>query len=155
MPTLEPILVTLAPQHVAGIRRVVPMREIPQHYDASFPALGAAFAATGVTPSGPPMGISNSMPGDTLDLTVGFPVAEAFPGHGDVVDQLLPGGPAAEMMVLGDYAQLPDAYGTLLAWLAEQGLTPGPLAWEQYLTNPEPDADPAQNQTKLVWLLAE
>lgn len=155
MPTHEPKLVTLEPQHVAGIRKTVPMAEIPAHYDSAFLALGLAFSQTGVTPAGPPMGVSNSMPGETLDLTVGFPVAETFPGSGEVIDQLLPGGRAVEMLLSGDFAQLPDAYGTLLAWIGEHGFAPGPLAWEQYLTEPGLGEDPADNLTKIVWLLAD
>lgn len=155
MPTHEPKLVSLEPQHVAGIRKTVPMAEIPALYDSAFLALGKAFSLTETAPAGPPMGISNSMPGETLDLTVGFPVAEPYPGSGEVVDHLLPGGRAVEMLVSGDFAQLPDAYGTLLAWIGEHGFAPGPLAWEQYLTEPESGGDPASNLTKIVWLLAD
>lgn len=54
---------------------------------------------------------------------------------------------------MGTYDAMQDTYGRLLAWLAEQGLTPGPVMWESYLTEPDP-AHPEATKTLIVWPLA-
>ena len=41
----------------------------------------------------------------------------------------------------------------LAAWMGEQGLTPGPVLWEVYVTEPSPDMDPADLRSELNWLL--
>jgi effector-binding domain-containing protein len=51
------------------------------------------------------------------------------------------------MMLVGSYERLAEAYGHLYGWLAENGLEAGEIAWEQYLTEPEPNGDPELNET--------
>ena len=134
---------------VACIRREVGMEEIPEFYDSAFPTIFSALGELGVDPSAPPMGIVYGQAGDTLDLAVAVPVAERFAGMGDVRGETLPAARTAILTVAGDYAQLPAAHDYLQSWVSERGLVPAGWVWEQYLTEPVPGGDPAENITRL------
>jgi effector-binding domain-containing protein len=56
-----------------------------------------------------------------------------------VVASELPGGRAARLLHVGSYDSLEQAYGRIVTWLGEQGLTPGEVTWESYLNEPDPD----------------
>ena len=70
------------------------------------------------------------------------PVLAPADGHlgTKVGSAVLPGGRAARVLHFGAYDTLKDAYDTLMAWIPEQGETPGVGAWELYLTMPGPGA---------------
>jgi effector-binding domain-containing protein len=147
----EPEIATTPQQHLAVVRETVAMTEIPALFDRAFPQIFAALGRAGVAPSAAPMGVTHGMPGDTLDLSVAVPVAEPFTPDDDAVTiETLPEGPAATLLVRGDYAGIAPAYGRLFAWIEAQGRTPSGIAWEQYLTEPEPGGDPALNETLLA-----
>ncbi|QIK61932.1 GyrI-like domain-containing protein [Leucobacter viscericola] len=143
----KPELKELPERHLAVVRETVTMEAIPGLYDRAFPLLFGALGAAGITPVAAPMGVIHGVPGDALDLSVAVPVAEPFAGAGEVAAETLPAAKVATLMMVGDYSRLAEAYGYLYGWLAENGLEAGDLAWEQYLTEPEPGGDPALNET--------
>jgi len=65
----------------------------------------------------------------------------------------LPGGRAAQILHVGTYDAMEQTYGRLMSWMGEQGLRPGGVMWEVYLSEPTPDA-PESWQTLIVWPLA-
>ncbi|QIM18453.1 GyrI-like domain-containing protein [Leucobacter coleopterorum] len=137
-------------RHLVVVRETVPMDRIPDLYDRAFPLIFGALGAAQVTPVAAPMGVIHGVPGDSLDLSVAVPVAEPFAAvdaAAGLAAETLPAAKVATLMVSGDYSRLADAYGHLYGWLAENGLEAGDIAWEQYLTEPEPGGDPAANET--------
>ena len=140
-------------QHLAVVRDQVAFPDIPGLYDRAYPLIFGALAAAGIAPSAPPMGVTHGEPGDRLDLSVAVPVAEPFAASGEVVGETIPAGRAATLLVRGDYAQLGAAYEHLYTWIGTQGLAPSGIAWEQYLTEPQPGGDPALNETQLAVML--
>lgn len=144
-----PELVQLPEQHLAVVRATVAMDEIPALYDNGYPAIFAALARAGVQPVAAPMGVTHGEPGEKLDLGAAVPVAEPIVADGDVRPEVIPAGRAATLLVKGDYGQIPDAYAYLFSWIADQSLKLRGIAWEQYLTEPEPGGDPALNETLL------
>ncbi|WP_125099215.1 GyrI-like domain-containing protein [Leucobacter chromiireducens] len=145
----SPTLTQRAEQHLAVVRDTVQLDAIPALYDRAFPLIFAALEAAGTAPSGAPYGVVHGAPGDTLDLSVAVPVDAPVAPSGEVQAETLPAGTVATLLVRGDYSGLADAYAFLFEWLAEAGHTPLGLAWEQYLTEPEPGGDPALNETLL------
>ena len=67
--------------------------------------------------------------------------------------ETLPGGGIAQVLHVGSYGQLEETYGRLTPWLAGQGLTPGPMMWETYLTEYDA-AVPEATRTLIQWPLA-
>lgn len=151
-PFPEPQITQLTQQHLAVVRERVAFDAIPALFDRAFPLIFATLGQLGVSPVGPPCGVMLGDAGADLDLGVAVPIATELPaGHGsDVQGELLPAGRGAALLVRGDYAQLSAAYEHLYTWIAAAGETPSGIAWEQYLTEPEPGGDPAGNETLLV-----
>lgn len=143
----KPELKELPERHLVVVRETVTMDAIPGLYDRAFPLIFGALGAAQITPVAAPMGVIHGVPGDSLDLSVAVPVAEPFEGSGEVASEALPAATVATLMMRGSYDRLAAAYGYLYGWLAENGLEAGDIAWEQYLTEPEPGGDPELNET--------
>ncbi|GAB2879142.1 hypothetical protein GCM10027074_54340 [Streptomyces deserti] len=72
---------------------------------------------------------------ERMEITVGVqtPQGEGTPG---LEFEVLPGGPVAETMRIGRYAQLPLAYNALFAAVHERGPRPQAPVREAYLVGP-------------------
>lgn len=150
----EPRVVTVEPVELAVRREVVALDAMAAFYDRAFSAVAEAVARQGRHVVGPAYGLTFSAPTDTVDVAAGFPV-DAPVQADDVVQPLTtPGGRAARYVHRGAYDGLGDAYGEIFAWIGQQGLHPGPLTWEVYVTEPTPEADPADMVTELTVVLA-
>jgi effector-binding domain-containing protein len=151
----EPVVVEVAETPTAVVRGVVPFAELAGFFDRSFRDLGETLGRQRVTPAGPAFGLYHGPPDGTVDLEVGFPVASAVEPDGDVVTGALPGGRVARVVHAGGFEGLGEAWGRLEGWIRGQGLTPGGVLWEVYVTEPSPDMDPADLRTELNWTLGE
>lgn len=147
----EPTLVDRTETTTAVIHGVVPMSEIAGFFDRSFSELPKVLAEQGITPTGPAFARYAGPPGETVDLEVGFPTSDPVSPSGDVHASSLPAGRAAQVVHAGGFDRLGETWGRLGAWIAEQGLEPGPDLWEVYVTEPSPDMDPADLRTELSW----
>jgi effector-binding domain-containing protein len=147
----EPVLANLNETMTAVIHGVVPMAEIADFFDRSFFELATVLDGQGIAPTGPAFARYASPPGETADLEVGFPVREPLTPEGSVCPSSLPAGRVARLVHAGGYGELGESWGRLGAWIAEQGLTPGAELWEVYVTEPNPDMDPTDLRTELVW----
>ncbi|KKI16543.1 MULTISPECIES: GyrI-like domain-containing protein [unclassified Leucobacter] len=154
-PADQPNVVEQPEQHLAVVRDRVAFADVPALYDRAYPAIFGALGAAGIAPSAPPMGVVHGSPDGTLDLSVAVPVAEPFTGDGEVTAETISAGRVATLLVRGDYSQIGPAYQRLFEWTAAQGLEATGLAWEQYLTEPQPGGDPAENETLVAIQLAD
>ena len=133
------------------IHGAVPMVEIAGFFDRSFSELATVLAEQEVAPTGPAFARYFGPPGKSADLEVGFPVDHVVSPKDEVRSSSLPPGRVARLIHAGGYDQLGESWGRLGAWIAEQGLTPGADLWEVYLTEPNPNMDPADLHTELFW----
>jgi effector-binding domain-containing protein len=147
----EPDLADVTETTTAVIQGVVPMAEIAGFFDRSFSELATVLAEQGIAPTGPAFARYAGPPGETADLEVGFPVDRTVTQAGGVHSSSLPAGRVARVVHAGGYDQLGETWGLLSAWIAEQGHTPGADLWEVYVTEPNPDMDPADLRTELFW----
>lgn len=147
----DPDLTELSDTTTAVIRGVVPMAEIADFFDRSFSELATVLGGQGIAPTGPAFARYAGPPGETVDLEVGFPVQGPVAPEGRVQPSSLPAGRVARLVHAGAYDRLGESWGRLGAWIGEQGLTPGGDLWEVYVTEPNPDMDPADLRTELFW----
>lgn len=145
---------TIEPQTAAVIRAEVPMSELREVFDRGFPAVMQAAAAQGIAIIGPPFGFYPRLPGDTVAVVVGFPLAGPVVAEGDVEPFELPGGRAVTATHLGPYEALEQTYEQLMAWAQAEGLTLAEGMWESYLSDPSAEPDPNSWRTLIVWPLA-
>lgn len=133
----------------AVVRGVVPMAGLRDFFDTSFRALGETVGRQQVAVTGPAFGLYREPPRETADLEVGFVTDRPVRPEGDVVVSSLPAGRVARLVHHGSFDGLVASWGRLEAFVREQGLRPGPLMWEFYVTEPRPDMDPRDLRTEL------
>ena len=66
----------------------------------------------------------------------------------------LPEADAFEALHTGPYDTLENTYNAVLGRMQAEGLTPGDIMWEYYLSDPETEPDPAKWQTRVIWPVA-
>ena len=150
----EPEITTVAPATTAVIHENVPLAQIRPFFDRVFATVPRVIGQQGAVMTGPPVAAYRTTPGDTIDVAAGFPTDRAVQAQEGVRAEELPGGRVARLVHVGDYEGLPASYERLAAWITAQGETAGDLMWEEYLTEPTPDGDPAAMLTRVTWLLA-
>lgn len=151
-----PELTSLDPTPAAVVRETVPMSELTAFFDRVFDAVMTAVQEQQVAIAGPPFAMYFGMPSDTVEIAAGFPTASlTSETAGGVVPFELPGGRAVQLLHVGSYEDLGEAYGRVTAWMGEQGLTPADAMWETYLSEPTPGGDPAANRTLITWPVSD
>ena len=146
--------IELEPRTMLGLHETVKMADLTDYFMRAFEASAAELAEQGLAPAGPPLALYHGMPTDTVDVTAGFPVAGTAHGSGDVVVTDLPVGEAVTSIYTGPYDGMTRTYDEIAVWLREHNLATGADMWEEYLTGPDADPDPATWQTRIVLPLA-
>lgn len=141
-------------QPTAGVRAQVPMAELTEFFGRAFGETLAALEAQGAHPAGPPFGKYYGMPTDVVDVEAGFPVAAPITAAGDVVPGTLPGGRTVEATHVGPYDTMESTYAAVQKYFADEHLTPSPVMWESYLSDPDTEPDPATWRTRICWPIA-
>jgi effector-binding domain-containing protein len=149
----EPELVTTEAVTTAAIRRTVPMSELVGFYDFAYRTLVDTLARQGIAPAGPAIGLYHGAPTETADVEAAFPTARPIEADGDVVASIVPAGRVARVVHRGAYDALGESWERLHSWAVAQGLQPGSVMWEVYVTEPSPDMDPAELRTELDLLV--
>ncbi|WEO76299.1 GyrI-like domain-containing protein [Cryobacterium sp. SO2] len=146
--------IELEPRTLLGVHEVVKMADLTDYFGRAFEASAAALARQGLAPAGPPLALYHGMPTDTVDVTAGFPVAATAQATEGVAVTTLPDGPAVATVYVGPYNGMTRTYDEIAAWLQAEKLTPRPDMWEEYLSGPDTDPNPATWQTRIVFPLA-
>jgi AraC family transcriptional regulator len=73
------------------------------------------------------------------------------PGESAVIEDVLPGGPAATTVHEGSYDALSEAYGALEKWMESERLHAAGAPWESYITDPAEHPDPKDWKTEVCW----
>lgn len=142
------------PQEIVGLRETVRMDELTDFFGRAYGSTMAALAARGVDPVGPPVALYGEMSDESIDVLAGFPVSPGAAPSDDVVADMLPGGPTVEAVHRGSYDTLRATYEEFTTWFAQEGVTPGPRMWEEYLVGPESGLEPSEWQTRIVFPVA-
>lgn len=137
-----------------GIRKTVPMDQMQEFFSDSYGRLFSEIEANHLDVIGAPYGRYRGMPSDTYDVEAGVPIAEPTTSHDEFVASHLPDLEAVEFVHVGPYDTLAQSYQAISAWMSEQNIIPGGEMWEQYLTDPMEEPDPAKWETKIVWPVA-
>ncbi|PFG17418.1 effector-binding domain-containing protein [Propionicimonas paludicola] len=135
----------------AGVRQVVPIAELAGLFTPVYDQVSAAITQAGAVMVGPAYAEYFAMPEDTVDVEIGFGIAEPTAIDGLNVRQR----PATTAVVgthFGGYDSLDESYAELMPWLESQDVALGDSMFEWYLS--EPDEAPENTVTKLVFPLA-
>ena len=131
-------LVDRAEQPSVVVEARTPIAQLPAFIGSSFQKLGAYAAGEGVEPADIPYVRFGDMSDlEDVPVEVGFPLARALPGSGDVVAGCIPAGRYVTFMFLGPNEDMGPAYEEMETWLAQRGLSSSGQCIEQYY-NGEP-----------------
>lgn len=143
----HPDIVDLAPGLAAVEWGHVRFADIPRFQAEARARIAAVLAAQGVATRGATLTVSRPPSGSLIAIAPGVMVDRAIQPSGQVTLETLPPGRAAHLRLEAPYAELPRAWGELMAWMVAETLRPAGLNWEVY-------GDPAVPVTDLYALLA-
>ena len=106
------------------IRTRTRVENLPALIGQSYGKLGAYFGRLGRHPADVPYVAYHNMDMQDLDVEMGFPVAEALPGDGEIVSGRIPAGKSVFCMYRGAYGEMAPVYQEMAAWIAQNGLIP-------------------------------
>ena len=142
-------LTEVEPRPTAVVREVVAVSDLPGFFHRAFSAVAIAVQGQNVSVAGVPFGLFHGVPTDRVDVEAGFPLSRPIEASGPVTPSSLPGGRVVTALHVGPYDTLDQTYAELTAWMSEQSLTPGEDMWEEYLSDPEEEPDPATWRTRI------
>lgn len=147
----EPVLIDTADTPLAIVHgRIAPDR-LRDFFDRSFGLLPDVILGQGARITGPALCRYGSASAESVELAVGFPVDRTVAAAGEVRPANLPAARTARLVHHGAFDGLDKSWDRLRTWIGGQGLAPGDIRWEVYLTEPHPDMDPDELRTELNW----
>lgn len=145
-------LINRSVQPALAIRTHTSVQNLPQVVGQAFGSIGQYLGRLGEHPAGPPYAAYHNMDMQNLDVELGFPVARALPGQGEIQPSELPGGPAVAYLHVGPYDQVGQAYEALTHWLQANSREATGVAYEVYFNSPAETA-PEALQTQIFFPL--
>ncbi|GAB3706106.1 hypothetical protein [Corynebacterium nasicanis] len=139
-------------------REVIPTSDMHAYFDRAFRRAADVLAELGLHPAGPARAYYYSGLGETVDLAGGFPlapeqVAAVETAHPELVHHV-PASAAMTARHVGSYDTLGQSWQELTESVRRSGRPTGAVFWEEYVTMPTPEADPADMITDLYVTLA-
>ena len=147
-------IVELAAQDTAVVRERVPVQDLPRFFGRAFDQVAAALGRQGVAPAGPPFACYHGMPGASVDVEAGFPVAAPIWSAGDVAPGRLPACRAAQAVHVGPYDSLELTYAEVQESVEAHGGSLTEDMWESYLSDPGSEPDPSRWRTLVTCPMA-
>lgn len=141
----------LDPQPVLVTRRRIKRTEIAA---ALGEMLGKVFLhaqRAGATITGQPFTRYLEWGPGVISIEAGLPVASRTEGEGEVLAELLPGGPTAVATHRGPYEQLSGAHAAVQQWIEDNGHRARGAPWELYVTDPADEPNPINWRTDVFW----
>ena len=118
------------------VRTRTSVQNLPNALGQAYGAVSGYLGGLGQVPAGPPFSAYYNADMEDLDVEIGFPVAQALPGEGEVQAGRMQGGTVAMCRHVGPYSKIGPAYEALTAWMAENRYELAGPAYEIYLNDP-------------------
>jgi effector-binding domain-containing protein len=139
-------------QPALAIRTRTSVQNLPQTIGECYGKVMGYLGQMGEQPACAPYVGYYNMDMNDLDVEMGFPVAKALPGKGDIIASQLPGGKMGTCLYTGPYTEMPVAYDALKKLLDEKGLDPTGIVYEVYYNSPA-EVRPEELQTLIMFPL--
>lgn len=143
MPLISNIEILEKPeQPIIFIRVRTSVQNLPQHIGANYAKLGAFLKQNGREPADIPFVSFYSFENmDDMDVAMGFPLAAALPGDGEIESGFTAAGKVISCMYLGPYDQMEPVYEQVMKEIDEKGYEPAYPTYEFYYNGPEVPAE--------------
>lgn len=140
------------PKPTLSIRSRTSIQGLPKLLGESYGKIAGYLAELGEEPAGAPFAAYHNMDLHDLDVEIGFPVAKAVQGRGEIQASQIPGGKLGYALHTGRYADITPAYDALTQFVKDQGYEPTGVSYEFYLNDPG-ETPQEQLQTQIVFPL--
>ncbi|MGI5822960.1 MAG: GyrI-like domain-containing protein [Dethiobacteria bacterium] len=125
-----------AAQPALIIRTITRVEDLPALIGASYGKMSSYLKEKGEFLAYVPYVAYYNMDMQQLDVEIGFPVAHALEGRGDIQAGSIPAGKYVFCMFRGPYNEVEPVYNEMAAWIKDQGYTPSGTAYEYYYNGP-------------------
>jgi len=147
-------LVDQTAQPTLSIRTTTSIKELPQELGKAYGAIGQYMGELGEQPAGAPYAAYFTFSMESMDIEIGFPVANSLPGKGEIQSGEIPAGKVAQTIYTGPYNKIEPAYNALTAFVEQQGYEATGVAYEFYLNDPG-EVAPEELLTQIVFRLKQ
>jgi effector-binding domain-containing protein len=137
-------IVEVAPRTLACRRKRVRWSEIGTSIHAGLDAVYAFLKSAPVKQQGQNVCVYREPDAEGIELDAGVEVSGPFEPVGSIICAATPGGRAAHVVHLGEYAALRAAYDAIETWCQQSGIARTGICWEMY---GDWHDDPAQRRT--------
>lgn len=125
-----------AAQPALTIRTTTRVEDLPALIGASYGKLSSYLKEMGESLAYVPYVAYYNMDMQHLDVEMGFPVAHALEGRGDIQAGSIPAGKYVICMFRGPYNEVEPVYNEMNAWMKDRGYVPSGTAYEHYYNGP-------------------
>ena len=139
-------------QPVLSIQTRTSMNDLPETILQSLMKVGQYLERIGAQPSGPAFVGYYNLDLRNSSVEIGFPVQENLAGNGEVMANIIPGGPAGVCLYTGPYQDLATVYQQLNTYIEGQGREPTGVSYEFYLNDPAV-TPPNELETQIIFPL--
>lgn len=134
-----------------GIRSTAPVTDIGSTLAKSYSTIMQYMGQNKLTMDGYPMAIYHSWGGTTTDMEAVIPIRLANAGNGMVKPVVFAKGPMIIAHYYGPYEDSEKAHDACKQWLKDHGKTAISAPFEEYVTDPMSEKDPAKWLTKVYY----
>lgn len=127
---------SLPAQPALLIRTRASVRQLGRVLGPSLAAVLEHLSELGETPAGPSFAAYYNNDMADLDVGIGFPVAKALPGKGEIQAGEIPTGKYATCLYTGPYSHIQAAYAALTQFVQDNHVEVTIQAYEMYLDDP-------------------
>ncbi len=139
-------------QPVLSVRTRTSVENLPQVLGQNYGAIAQYLGELGEPPSGAPFAGYFNMDMQDLDVEIGFPVARALPGSGEIQAGQITAAKVAICLYTGPYSDIEPAYNEIMQWVGDNGHEATGVVYEFYLNDPA-QTPPEELQTQILFLL--
>ena len=119
------------------IRDKTKVEDLPMLIGEKYGKMAAYLEELGEYLSDVPYVAYHNMDMQNLDVEIGFPVAKALAGKGEIQAGIIPAGMIAFCMYRGAYHEIEPVYDEMVQWMAENNHRPIGTVYEHYYNDYE------------------
>lgn len=127
-----------AEQHTLYVRFSTSVDKLPEEFDKKYALLEGYLSEIGERPASAPYGAYYNQDMLSLDVEMGFPVAKALPGRGEIKSGTLPAFEKAVSCVhKGPYSSLCGTYNQVYQYIADSKFEQAGAHYDFYINDPD------------------
>jgi effector-binding domain-containing protein len=139
-------------QSALSVRSKTSIQQLPQLLGETYIKIIQYLEEQGETPAGAPFAGFFSLDIQNMDVEIGIPISNKFPGKANIKLSEIPAGNYVSCIYTGRYDKMEPAYTALTEWAENNGYELSGIAYELYIDDPGV-IPPEELKTQILFLL--